>query len=199
MAASTPRSRRRMAQSPSRAAAVRSSRQTISPPCARSSTRSRRRSSNSMRCSPRRALWAPDRAPLGADVHWPHASPRRTLVRRGFSSYRRGLRMVYRILADVVVLGGFLAWRWRWVVWLHVPCALWGVAIEYAGWICPLTPLENALRARAGLEGYRGGFVEHYVIPALYPAGLARPTQVVLGTLVLVVNLVAYDMLLRRK
>src|SRR5438046_5709173 len=78
-----------------------------------------------------------------------------------------GLRMVYRILADAVVLvhaafvafvvlGGFLAWRWRWVVWLHVPCALWGVAIEYAGWICPLTPLENALRARAGLEGYRG-------------------------------------------
>ncbi|HYS59869.1 MAG TPA: DUF2784 domain-containing protein, partial [Gemmatimonadales bacterium] len=141
---------------------------------------------------------------------WPHASPRRTLVRRGFSSYRRGLRMVYRILADAVVLvhaafvafvvlGGFLAWRWRWVVWLHVPCALWGVAIEYAGWICPLTPLENALRARAGLEGYRGGFVEHYVIPALYPAGLARPTQVVLGTIVLVVNLVAYGMLLRRK
>jgi len=112
--------------------------------------------------------------------------------------------MFYRILADAVVLvhaafvafvvlGGFLAWRWRWVVWLHVPCAL------YAGWICPLTPLENALRARAGLEGYRGGFVEHYVIPALYPAGLARPTQVVLGTLVLAVNLVAYGMLLRRK
>src|SRR5438876_12363442 len=82
--------------------------------------------------------------PPGADVPWPHASPRRTLVRRGFSSYRRGLRMVYRILADAVVLvhaafvafvvlGGFLAWRWRWVVWLHVPCALWGVAIEYAG------------------------------------------------------------------
>ncbi len=117
--------------------------------------------------------------------------------------------MVYRILADAVVLvhaafvafvviGGFLAWRWRWVVWLHVPCALWGIAIEYAGWICPLTPLENALRARAGLEGYRGGFVEHYVIPALYPAGLARPTQVVLGTLVLVVNLVAYGVLIRR-
>src|SRR3989442_5476103 len=193
MAASTPRSRRRMAQTPSRAAAVRSSRQTISPPCARSSTRSRRRSSNSTPCSPRRALWAPARAPRGADVHWPHASPRRTLVRRGFSSYRRGLRMVYRILADAVVLvhaafvafvvlGGFLAWRWRWVVLLHVPCALWGVAIEYAGWICPLTPLENALRGRAGLAGYRGGFVEHYVIPALYPAGLPRPTPAVRGT-----------------
>jgi hypothetical protein len=117
--------------------------------------------------------------------------------------------MLYRILADCVVLvhaafvmfvllGGFLAWRWRWVAWAHIPSALWGIAIEYAGWICPLTPLENALRARAGLEGYGGGFVEHYVIPALYPAGLARPTQVVLGTLVLVVNLVGYGVLIRR-
>jgi len=117
--------------------------------------------------------------------------------------------MVYRVLADCVVmvhvtfvafvvLGGFLAWRWRAVVLLHVPCALWGIAIEYGGWVCPLTPLEKLLRERAGLEGYRGGFVEHYVIPALYPAGLARPTQAVLGTLVLVVNLVAYGVLIRR-
>lgn len=117
--------------------------------------------------------------------------------------------MLYRILADgvvlahaafvtFVVLGGFLAWRWRAVALLHVPCALWGIAIEYGGWICPLTPLENMLRERAGLEGYHGGFVEHYVIPALYPAGLTRPTQAVLGTLVLAVNLVAYGVLIRR-
>src|SRR6266496_4463638 len=117
--------------------------------------------------------------------------------------------MVYRALADGVVLlhtafvafvmlGGFLAWRWRAVLWAHVPAALWGAAIEYAGWICPLTPLENALRARAGLEGYRGGFVEHYVIPLIYPANLTRPTQAVLGTLVLAVNLVAYGVLVRR-
>jgi len=82
--------------------------------------------------------------------------------------------MLYRVLADgvvlvhaafvtFVVLGGFLAWRWRAIALLHVPCALWGIAIEYGGWICPLTPLENLLRERAGLEGYRGGFVEHYV------------------------------------
>jgi hypothetical protein len=117
--------------------------------------------------------------------------------------------MVYRVLADLVVLthtlfvvfvvlGGFLAWRWRWVAWLHVPCAVWGAAIEFAGWLCPLTPLENTLRARAGLEGYRGGFVEHYVLPLLYPAGLTTPKQVVLGTFVVVVNLVAYGVLLRR-
>ena len=117
--------------------------------------------------------------------------------------------MVYRALADCVVLvhaafvafvmlGGFLAWRWRAVVWAHVPAAVWGAATEYAGWTCPLTPLENALRARAGLEGYRGGFVEHYVIPLLYPAGLTRPAQAVLGTLVVAVNVVAYTVLIRR-
>ena len=117
--------------------------------------------------------------------------------------------MVYRAIADCVVLvhaafvgfvmlGGFLAWRWRPVVWAHVPAALWGAAIEYAGWICPLTPLENALRARAGLEGYGGGFVEHYVIPLLYPAGLTRPAQTVLGTVVVLLNLIAYGVLVRR-
>src|SRR5947199_8454428 len=114
--------------------------------------------------------------------------------------------MLYRVLADVVVLlhtafvvfvvaGGFLVWRWRWVVWAHVPCASWGIAIEYGGWVCPLTPLENALRARAGLEGSRGGFVELYVIPSLYPAGLGRPTQAIQVTLVLVVDPVAYVVL----
>ena len=78
------------------------------------------------------------------------------------------------------------------------PVRLVGITIEYGGWICPLTPLENALRVRAGFEGYRAGFVEHYVIPALYPEGLARPTQALLGTLVLAVNLVAYGVLVRR-
>src|SRR2546429_9851545 len=94
--------------------------------------------------------------------------------------------MIYRAFADCVVLvhaafvafvmlGGFLAWRWRAVVWAHVPAAVWGAAIEYAGWTCPLTPLENAPRARAGLEGYRGGVGGKYGIPLLYPAGLSRP------------------------
>lgn len=117
--------------------------------------------------------------------------------------------MLYRVLADGVVvvhaafvgfvmLGGFLAWRWRVVVWAHLPAALWGAAIEYGGWICPLTPLENALRARAGLQGYRGGWVEHYLIPLVYPAGLTRPTQAVLGTLVVLVNVIAYGVLVRR-
>lgn len=117
--------------------------------------------------------------------------------------------MLYRLLADCVVLahaafvafvavGGLLAWRRRALAWAHVPCVVWGAAIEYGGWVCPLTPLENALRARAGLQGYAGGFIEHYVIPALYPTGLTRSAQVLLGTLVVVVNLLAYGALVRR-
>ena len=118
--------------------------------------------------------------------------------------------MVYRALADAVVivhflfvafvvLGGFLAWRWRRVAWVHLPAALWGVAIEFGGWICPLTPLENALRVRAGLAAYTGGFVEHHVTAWLYPAGLTPLRQAVLGTLALLVNVAAYGVLWRRQ
>ena len=111
--------------------------------------------------------------------------------------------MIFRWLADAVallhaafvvfvVLGGFLVLRWPRVAWLHVPSAIWGVLIEYAGWICPLTPIENAFRERAGQAGYSGGFVEHYVLRALYPAGLTRQVQFVIGGLVLIINLLVY-------
>lgn len=111
--------------------------------------------------------------------------------------------MLWRLLANAVVLlhglfilfivfGGFLTWRWRGVAWVHVPFAVWGVLIEYFGWVCPLTPLENHFRARAGLAGYSGGFIEHYLLPIIYPAGLTPRTQILLGTLALIVNLCAY-------
>lgn len=117
--------------------------------------------------------------------------------------------MLYRLLANFVVvthglfivfvvLGGFLAWRWRWLAWVHVPAAVWGVLIEYKGWICPLTPLENYFRARAGLEGYSGGFIEHYVLPLIYPGTLTPAKQFVLGTFVLLTNVCAYGILVRR-
>lgn len=118
--------------------------------------------------------------------------------------------MIYRFLADAVVvvhglfvafviLGAFLAMRWRWLVWLHVPAVIWGVLIEYAGWICPLTPLENSLRARAGETAYSGDFIQHYLLGALYPHGLTRTTQYVLGSIALLVNLVAYTLLIRKR
>lgn len=91
-----------------------------------------------------------------------------------------------------VLLGGLLALRWPKVLWFHAPAAIWGVVVEYAGFICPLTPLEIALRERAGEAGYRGGFIEHYVEGLLYPTGLTRELQIALGTVALLVNVVIY-------
>src|SRR6058998_2037367 len=112
-------------------------------------------------------------------------------------------RMPYHQLADVVlvvhfaflafvVVGGALVLRWARVAWLHLPAALWGVLIEFFGWICPLTPLEIALRHRAGEAAYSGGFVAHYIMRVLYPEGLTHGVQVVLGLLVLALNGIVY-------
>jgi uncharacterized protein DUF2784 len=118
--------------------------------------------------------------------------------------------MPYRLLADLVlglhflfvvfvVIGGLLVLRWRWVMWLHVPAAVWGALIEFGGWICPLTPLEKTLRARAGSAGYEGGFIEHYVIPLLYPGALTRTLQIALGVAVLLINGLVYWWVLRTR
>ncbi len=91
-----------------------------------------------------------------------------------------------------VILGGFFViWR-RKVIWLHLPAAVWGALIELAGWTCPLTPLENRLRAKGGQAGYSGGFIEEYILPVVYPSGLTREIQITLGILVILVNLVIY-------
>jgi len=113
------------------------------------------------------------------------------------------IKMSYRLMADIVVvihfaftifvlLGGILTIWWRKVVWLHIPAAVWAAFIEFAGWICPLTPLENRLRIKGGEAGYPGGFVEEYILPVIYPAGLTREIQIILGILVITVNLVIY-------
>jgi hypothetical protein len=111
--------------------------------------------------------------------------------------------MLWRLLADVVlvlhlafiafvVLGGlFVRWR-RWFVFVHLPCALYGVAIEVFGWICPLTPLENRLRALGGEQGYRGGFVEHYLVPLIYPDALTPAVQGGLAFAVALTNALVY-------
>jgi len=115
-----------------------------------------------------------------------------------------------RLLADVtvlvhaaflifVVLGGFVVLLRRRLAWLHVPAVLWGAAIEFTGWICPLTPLENRFRARAGAGSYEGGFIEHYVLPVVYPEGLTRELQIGLGLGVLVLNLALYGWMVARR
>jgi Protein of Unknown function (DUF2784) len=97
-----------------------------------------------------------------------------------------------------VALGGFLVIRSPKIAWAHVPAAVWGIGIELTGWICPLTPLENALRARAGGAEYEGDFVARYLLPVLYPEGLTRETQLVLGAGVALANAVLYAIAVRR-
>ena len=96
-----------------------------------------------------------------------------------------------------VVLGGLLALRWRWLIWLHIPAVIWGVAIEFGGWICPLTPLENHFRRQAGGAGYQGDFIAHYILPILYPEGLTRRDQIFLGGFAIAINAAVYLMLFR--
>ena len=98
-----------------------------------------------------------------------------------------------------VVFGGLLVWRWPRLAWLHLPAVAWGALIEFTGWMCPLTPWENALRQAVGQAGYTGGFVDHYLWPLLYPAGLTREMQWALGAGVLVVNGAVYGLLLGRR
>lgn len=118
--------------------------------------------------------------------------------------------MSLRLAADAVALlhlafvlfvafGGLLVWRWPRLVWLHLPAVGWGALVEFTGWICPLTPLENHLRRVVGEAGYAGGFIDHYLWPLLYPAGLTREGQWALGAGVLILNGAVYGVLLARR
>ena len=97
-----------------------------------------------------------------------------------------------------VVAGGALVLRWPRLADVHLPAALWGAWIEFSGGICPLTPLEKALRTRAGEGAYAGDFIDHYVLPVLYPVGLTRGVQVWLGLGVVLVNVAVYAVVARR-
>jgi hypothetical protein len=118
--------------------------------------------------------------------------------------------MTYRVLADAVlllhlafilfvVLGGWLVAIRPKLVWLHLPVVAWGASVEFFGLTCPLTPLENWLRDRGGESGYSGGFIDHYLMPLMYPAGLTRGMQLVLGDMVVAINLAAYAVIWRRR
>ena len=91
-----------------------------------------------------------------------------------------------------VMLGGLLVLKWPKVAWLHIPAAVWGTLIEFCEWICPLTPLENRLRWAGGNNPYAGGFIDNYIMPVIYPPGLTREMQWILGGAVLLVNAAVY-------
>jgi hypothetical protein len=107
--------------------------------------------------------------------------------------------VVHLLFVAFVVAGGVLALRWPRIAWFHVPAAAWGAFIELSGGICPLTPLESALRRRAGLEDYAGDFIANYLFPVLYPEGLTRQAQIVMAGVVVAVNVVVYACVLRRR
>ncbi|WP_137885264.1 DUF2784 domain-containing protein [Pseudomonas sp. 2FE] len=111
--------------------------------------------------------------------------------------------MIYRLGADALVLahllfilfvlgGGLLVLRWHALAWVHLPAVFWGAVVEFFHLVCPLTPWENSLRRAAGQSGYSGGFVEHYLIPLIYPSGLTAQLQLWLGGLVVVLNVLVY-------
>jgi hypothetical protein len=90
-----------------------------------------------------------------------------------------------------VIFGGFLVLKYHKLIWLHLPAVLWGALIEFLGWFCPLTNYENSMRKASG-GGYASGFIEHYLIPMIYPSGLTREIQFGLGSIVIAVNLCIY-------
>jgi uncharacterized protein DUF2784 len=117
--------------------------------------------------------------------------------------------MAFRFLADATVVlhlafvvfavaGGLLVLRWPRVAWGHLPSAAWGAWVEFAGWICPLTHLENWFRLRGGESVYTVSFVDQYVMPILYPAALTRDIQWALGGFVVAVNVFVYLVVWRR-
>ena len=116
---------------------------------------------------------------------------------------------MYRGFADAVLVahlafiafvlgGGLLALRWPRLAWLHLPSAAWGALIEFAGWTCPLTPLENYFLERAGSISYREGFIAHYLWPIVYPADLTPAIQNTLGGFVIVLNGIIYAVVVIR-
>jgi len=117
--------------------------------------------------------------------------------------------MLARVAADAVVtlhlafiifvvLGALLVLRWKWIAWTHLPAVIWGAVVEFSGAVCPLTPLEQHLRVIAGDQGYTGGFLEHYVVAVIYPAGLTAAMQQAIGIFVMAINAAIYGVVLYR-
>ena len=127
-----------------------------------------------------------------------------------FNYYRKVIVVIHLIFANsilmvhfafilFVVFGGLLVFYKKWMPWLHIPAIFWAVLIEFFGWICPLTPMENHFRVLAGQSGYNQGFIQHYLLTVIYPDGLTRQVQILLGLGVLILNLLVYAVFLKKK
>jgi hypothetical protein len=116
-----------------------------------------------------------------------------------YNAVANGVLLLHAAFIVFVLLGGLLALRWHMLPWLHLPSVLWVILIELNGWICPLTPLENRLRESAGMQGYSGGFIEHYLLPLIYPPGLTPGLQAVFAAVVAGINIAVYGLLWRMR
>ncbi len=106
--------------------------------------------------------------------------------------FAESILLIHFVFIIFAVLGGIFVLKWKKIAWLHLPTVIWATLIEFTGWICPLTPLENWLRFQGGESGYSSGFIEYYIHPLLYPEMLTRNWQLLLGTLLLGLNLFIY-------
>jgi len=113
--------------------------------------------------------------------------------------FANSILMVHFAFILFVVFGGLLVFYKKWMPWLHIPAIFWAVLIEFFGWICPLTPMENHFRVLAGQSGYNQGFIQHYLLTVIYPDGLTRQVQILLGLGVLILNLLVYAVFLKKK
>jgi hypothetical protein len=109
-----------------------------------------------------------------------------------YSAAADALVIMHLAFIVFVMLGGLLLLKWRWLIFLHLPAVAWGILVELRGWLCPLTPLEQHFRTLAGETAYSGGFIQHYLLPLIYPAGLTREVQTILAMVVIATNLVIY-------
>jgi hypothetical protein len=116
-----------------------------------------------------------------------------------YSVLANGVLVLHAAFIVFVLFGSLLALRWHLLPWLHLPSVLWVIMIELNGWICPLTPLENRFLEAAGAQGYSEGFVEHYLLPLIYPPGLTPGLQTLFAVIVAAVNLAGYLLLWRRQ
>jgi len=118
--------------------------------------------------------------------------------------------LIYLILAELViaihflfiafnVLGGLLAIWKKWIPFIHIPAVIWGTSIIILGGTCPLTPLEKFLRKMGGAEGYSGGFIGHYITPIIYPGGVTREIQIILGITAIIINILIYSYVIYRR
>ena len=115
-----------------------------------------------------------------------------------FSVAANAVAAIHLAFIAFVVIGGFLVLRWPWLIWVHLPSAIWGALIEFAGFYCPLTTWENVLLRKAGRAGYANSFIEHYLFAVIYPDGLTRSMQITLGLIVIAVNVFVYWRLVHR-